>query len=148
MFMLLLNQSWNWVFISFLLSWGTLNVTGKDQWCFIYLTLETLLGPLWNIDHVAWPMYYNMYTFYPVPWYCHTCNQINMAGYRVRSQIWSSMLKCMIVPDKKVWSRTPGRRVACRRTQSSLSSWSCSRLHSRSKSQSTMESSIRKHLLS
>ena len=44
-----------------------------------------------------------------------------------------------LLPVKKVWSRTSGKLLADRPTQSSSSSWSCSRMHSLSKSQLTME---------
>ena len=49
----------------------------------------------------------------------------------------------MFLPEIKVWSLTPGRLLAFRRTQSSSSSWSCPMLHTASKSQCKVKSSVR-----
>ena len=50
------------------------------------------------------------------------------------------------LPDKVVWSFTPGSKLADRRVQSSSSPWSCSRLHSCSKLHHTLESSKKKQI--
>ena len=47
------------------------------------------------------------------------------------------------LPDKVVWSSTSCRRLADTQIQSSSSFWSCSRLHSRSKSHHRIESSTK-----